>query len=437
MIKKNISLMREFSRRSFVRNVATVATGTAAAQVIVMVFAPLITRLYGPEAFGLQGVFASIVGLLTVVASLSYPTAIVLPRDDVDAIGLAKLSILVAGGICILTTIILALFGAEVLSLFNADDLNRFIYLIPVAMFISVLAAVLGQWLIRKKAFGVSARYGVITPFLVSVSKTGLGFTSPSGVGLILTNVVGALFGTLLTYIGWRRNSKNKKEKCKAQYPKDTKSSLFTLACRHYDFPLLRTPQNLINGFSQSLPLLLLAFYFGPGAAGQYSIAIAMLGIPATLIGGSVMAVFYPRINEAIHNHEDARSLIVRATLGMVVTGALPFLLIIIAGPWLFQFIFGADWRTAGQYSQWLSIWLFFQYLNRPAVSAIPALKMQGSLLIYEIFSTGMKVVALWLGFVIFESDMAAIALFSIFGTVAYIWLIAWVIQRSGQLTYD
>lgn len=402
-----------------------------------MAFAPLITRLYGPEAFGLQGIFASIVGLVTVVASLSYPTAIVLPRDDDDAIGLAKLSILIAAGICILTTIVLALFGAEILRLLNADALNRFIYLIPVAMFFSVLANVLGQWLIRKKAFGMSARYVVITTFLVSASKTGLGFVSPSGIGLILINTFGALFGTLLTYNGWKRHSKNKKGMLKSKTPEEAKSSLLVLARRYHDFPLLRTPQNLINAFSQSLPLLLLAIYFGPGAAGQYSIAIAMLGIPASLIGGSVMAVFYPRINEAIHDRENAQSLIIRATIGMAVTGALPFLGVMILGPWLFEVVFGKDWRTAGEYSQWLSFWLFLQYVNKPAVSAIPALKMQGGLLIYEIFSTGTKVLALWLGFVFFESAIAAIALFSAFGAIAYAWLIAWVVKRSGKHNYD
>ncbi|MGO4917646.1 lipopolysaccharide biosynthesis protein [Pseudogemmobacter sp. W21_MBD1_M6] len=435
MIGKRITQLREFSHRPFVRNVATVATGTAAAQAIGIAFAPLITRLYGPEAFGVQGVFASVVGLLSVVAALSYPTAIVLPRDDGDAIGLAKLSILIAGGTCCLTTIMLALFGAEILSLLGADTIVRFMYLIPVAMFTSVLSGALGQWLIRKKAFGVSARYVVIKTFFVSGTKTVIGFENPSGLGLILTNTFGNLLGTLLTYIGWRRHLK-KKGILKATPPAETTTSLLTLARRNYDFPLLRTPQNLINALSQSLPMLLLAFYFGPSAAGQYSIAIAMLGIPSSLIGGSVMAVFYPRINEAIHNRENARSLIIRATVGMAITGALPFLGIIIFGPWLFEVIFGVDWRTAGEYSQWLSIWLFLQYVNKPAVSAIPALKMQGGLLIFEIFSTGSKFLALWVGFVTFESDTAAIAIFSMLGSISYIWLISWVIKKSGKTNY-
>lgn len=419
------------------RNVATVATGTAAAQVIAMAFAPMITRLYGPEAFGLQGIFVSVAGLLTTVAALGYPTAIVLPRSDSDAVGLAKLSILIAGVICILTTIALALFGTQILSILNADAIEQFIYLIPAAMFFSVLAGVLGQWLIRKKAFGVSARYVVITTFITSGTKTGLGFVYPSGIALILTNTIGALLGTLLTYIGWRRHLRNKIRSNRVSSPAETSASILNLARRYYDFPLLRTPQNVINAFSQSLPMLILAAYSGPGAVGQYSIAIAMLGIPASLIGGSVMAVFYPRINEAIHNRENARSLIIKATLGMAVTGAPPFLAVIILGPWLFEFAFGTGWRTAGEYSQWLSMWLFLQYVNKPAVSAIPALKMQGGLLVYEIFSTGSKVFVLWLGFVLFGSDLVAIALFSVFGIIAYTWLIAWVIKRSGQINYD
>lgn len=431
-----MNFIQKLSRRQFIRDVATVATGTAAAQAVGMAFAPLVTRLYGPEAFGIQGIFASIVTLLSVAAALGYPVAIVLPREDGDAIGLAKLSILIATLTCLITTLALSLFGDDILILLNADSIIGFMYLIPVAMFISVVSSTLGQWLIRKKAFGVSARYVVITTFLISAVKTVVGLERPSGLALILINTFGAFIGALLTFVGWRRHAAKQRVILNNVASAKSQSHLWSLARAHYDFPLLRTPQNLINALSQKLPIFLLAFYFGSGAAGQYSIAITMLGIPASLIGGSVMAVFYPRINEAIHNRENARSLIVRATLGMASTGLLPMLAVIILGPWLFEIVFGTEWRTAGEYSQWLSIWIFLQYINKPAVSAIPALKMQGGLLFYEIFSTSTKVIALWLGFVIFESGVAAIALFSIFGSLAYIWLIMWVIIRSGKIHY-
>ena len=414
----------------------TVATGTAAAQAIGMAFAPLITRLYGPEMFGLQSIFVSLVGILTVMASMSYPIAIVLPKDDADALGLVKLSLLIATIFCSIYLLVISYIGVDLLAVLKVSAIGDFVYLVPPAVFVSVLLGVLNQWLIRKKAYGISARYTVLTTFLISSTKCGLGFLHPSAIGLILTNIVGALFGVCITFFAWHRHQRRQKS-VDAVWPEKSEVSIGVLARKHYDFALFRTPQNLINGLSQSMPILILAAYFGAAAAGYYSIVVTVLGIPTKLIGGSVMAVFYPRINEAKHNGEDMRSLIVRATVGMAVVGAFPFILVISFGPWLFEFVFGAEWKTAGEYAQWLSAWLFLQYINKPAVSAIPVLKMQGSFLGYEIISIAVKVLALWLGLVIFKSDIVAIAMFSISGTIAYIFLIVWVIRRSGKVSVD
>lgn len=395
-----------------------------------MAFAPLITRLYGPEAFGLQSVFMSVVGLAATVAALSYPTAIVLPKSEPDAKSIALLSVYIGIAMSLLMAGILLVAGDWFLALFNAQEIAGFMFLIPIAMIFSVLGGVLGQWLIRMKAFGVTARYGVLTTLMMVSAKAIAGFLHPTAMVLIVINTFGNIAGMGLTYLGWRRNRNNATPMPPVAAVKKT---AWQLAKEHRDFPLLRTPQNLINGFSQGLPVLLLASFFGAAAAGQYGIALTVLGMPAGLIGGAVMSVFYPRITEAIHHGEDARSLIVRATLGMAASGALPFIVVVFAGPYLFALVFGAEWRTAGVYAQLLAPWLFLQYINKPAVSAIPALGLQGGLLIYELFSTGTKLIALWLGFSILKSDTAAIAIFSFTGVIAYIWLIVWVVRRSAS----
>ena len=244
-----------------------------------------------------------------------------------------------------------------------------------------------------------------------------------------MANLAGTVLGTALTYLGWRRSPHTQRLSNESD---EQPATLRQLARRHNDFPLLRTPQNLINAFSQSLPILLLSTYFGASSAGQYTIAISVLGIPSTLIGGSVMSVFYPRINAALHSGENARALIIKTTIGMAATGAIPLLIVMFAGPFLFQLVFGEAWRSAGVYAQWLSIWIFLQYINKPAVSAIPALGIQGGLLVYEIFSTGTKILALWIGFALYQDAVIAVALFSLVGSAAYIWLILWVIHRSS-----
>jgi O-antigen/teichoic acid export membrane protein len=424
--------IQAFSKRPFVRNVITVAGGTALAQAIGMAFAPFITRLYGPEVFGLQGLFMSVAGLLSTLAAMSYPTAIVLSKSDANALGLARLSIYIGFCMALIAAIALDSYSTVLFSLINAESISVYAFLIPVAMFFSVLGEVLSQWLIRKREFALTAKFAVLTAFVVNSVKTGIGVVHPTAVVLIITNIIGTVVGTALAYLGWQRLPLARRRQAMSI---ESTSTLSQLAKRHRDFPLLRTPQKLINAFSQSLPILLLGSYFGANAAGQYIIAISVLGIPAMFIGGSVISVFYPRINEALHCGENASSLIVRATLGMAVSGAMPFLIVMVAGPHIFQFVFGEAWRSAGVYAQWLSIWIFLQFINSPAVAAIPALGMHGGLLVYEVFSTGTKILALWLGFAVFGDPVIAVALFSLCGSAAYIWLIWWVLRRSSRFT--
>src|SRR5690606_33157336 len=81
--------VRRFFRSPLLRNILAVGSGTAAGQIVTFAFAPLITRIYSPETFGLQGVFLSLVSILSPVVALRYPMAIVVADDDAGAQRLA------------------------------------------------------------------------------------------------------------------------------------------------------------------------------------------------------------------------------------------------------------------------------------------------------------------------------------------------------------
>ena len=392
-----------------------------------MAFSPLITRLYGPEAYGIQGVFVSIAGIIGTVAAMTYPIAIVLPKSDADALGLARLSMLLAIVISLLVTLALFLFGPQILSLLNTQEISPFLYLIPASMLISVASAVVGQWLIRKKAFILTAKVSVWQSLLISSAKTALGYVHPTAAVLIVTNALGGLLSPALMLLGLRRGRKNLAGETETK-GSEPHLSLWTLARRHRDFPLLRAPQVLLNAASQSLPILLLSSYFGASAVGFYSIAIAVLAAPAGLIGDSVMQVFYPRFNDAMHKGEDPSALMLKATIGMGLLGLLPFSVVVAFGPFLFDTVFGSAWRTAGDYARWLAIWSFFAFVNRPAVAAIPVIRIQAIFLIYEIMSVLLRVSALYIGFTILRSDIRAVQAFSAAGAALNISLILYVI---------
>ncbi|VVN27875.1 hypothetical protein PS639_04632 [Pseudomonas fluorescens] len=397
-----------------------------------MAFAPFLTRLYGPEAFGVQGVFITLSSILATVAALCYPTAIVLPKSDDDARGLAKLSVYLAFAISIITTLLLWLFGQQLLILINSEVIFDFIYLIPIFMLFSVFSAVLGQWLIRKNAFKVSAVTSVWQSFLINSIKAGFGFVAPSAAVLVITSTAGNLLQAYLLFSGLARKGNDIYKKSNT-----TKiPALLVLAKQYGDFALLRSPQVFLNAVSHSLPIVLLATYYGPIAVGYYTITNSVLGMPTVLIGASVMQVFYPKANETYQNGESISALIIKTTLSMAAVGAVPFMVVILFGPFLFKYFFGSEWLTAGIYAQWLASWFFLGYVSRPAIAAIPVLRLQKGFFFYEIFSTASKAGAIILGYYFFKSDVVAIALFSIAGCFAYLYLIAWVALSANRKIY-
>lgn len=423
-----ITNLHILTQSKFVRNVAIVATGTAGAQAIAIGFAPIITRLYGPEAFGVLGSFMAILGVATPIAALTYPIAIVLPKSDADAIGLAKLSAGLALIIAAIAALILLIAGDWIARTLSLELISGLMLLIPVAMVFSAYQQILAQWLIRTKQFKITARVTVVQALAINSAKTGVGLVHPVATALIVLATLGLALHVLLLWLGIRGR--------RTVLPKTDKSiDMFRkLAKRHRDFPLYRAPQVTLNALSQSLPVLMLASFFGPAAAGFYTLGKTVLGIPSTLIGKSVADVFYPRITEAVHNNENLSQLLLKATFIMSAVGLVPFTLVIAFGPWLFTFVFGAEWTMAGEYARWLALWSYFGFLNRPSVAAIAALGLQDFFLVYEILSVVLRALTLYIGFWLYESDIIAVALFSISGVILNSALVLYTLNKSKRL---
>ncbi len=428
-----IHKLKQLTKSKFIRNVAIVATGTAGAQVITMAFAPIITRMYGPEAFGLLGTFIAILAIATPIAALTYPIAIVLPKSDQDALGIVKLSVFLAFAMAAILAIIISIFGDSLVASLSLEGIAGFLLFIPVAMIFSAFHQILQQWLIRKKQFKITARAAVIQSISLNVAKVGMGFFQPVASVLIILATVGSALHALLLWLGLRKQPSTLTSKMDNEQP----SNLKDLALKHKDFPLFRAPQVAINALSQSLPVLMLASFFGPAAAGFYTLGKTVMGIPTTLIGKSVGDVFYPRITEAVHNKENLFHLLLKSTLALATVGFIPFATVVVFGPWLFSFVFGAEWFIAGEYARWMALWLYVAFLNRPSVAAIATLSMQDIFLVYEMLSVLLRVIALYIGFVFFSDDIIAIVLFSIAGVLLNFSLVFYTLIKSRKVNFE
>ncbi len=405
------------------RRILMVVSGTAGTHALNMAFAPLITRIFGPEAFGLMGTFTGILAIAIPLAALAYPIAIVLPREDNHAIGLVRLSIILSFVVSALTALFVWQYGDLLAVSIGAQSVADFLFLIPLGMLFSAWKQIAEQWLIRKKEFGLIARTTVVHSLILNIVKSGTGWLWPVGIVLIATVTLGHALHAFFLYVGARRRFNDLHK----QKNKKSDVSLLDLASSHRDFPMYRTPQNVINAASQSFPILILSSYFGPLAAGYYALATLAMAMPSALLGKAVGDVFYPHITEAAHNGQNLSRQILQTAGALLAIGTIPFGTVVLWGPQIFSFVFGAEWIMAGEYARWLALFFLFNFINQPFVAVVPVLGIQRGLLFYELYSTGSKVLGFVAGYYWFASDLWAIGIFSIVGILAYMGMMFWI----------
>ncbi|MCB5175364.1 lipopolysaccharide biosynthesis protein [Microvirga lenta] len=408
---------------AFLRGVAVVVGGTAAAQLITLAFSPLITRLYGPEIFGVQGIFLAAVGLVLPFANLAYGASIVLPATDNEARALFRLSVLISLAVTALSTLVFGIFHRDIAEAIGFTAPSQLLWLAPVTILVIAVAQPFHHWLARKKQFGALSRISVAEATIVGGAKTAVGFVAATA-PVLLTSV--ALAGLLKLALLWTSARDTLVPGKRAD--QDPPVPLRDVAYRYRDFPLFRAPHDWLNGLSHNIPSLMLAALVGPVAAGFYVLSYRVVSLPITVISAAVGTVFLPRIAEASHRSERLRPLLLKGTAALAAVGLLPFGIMIAFAPWLFSLVFGAEWTAAGDYARWLSLWFYIVFIGSPAYQAIPILGLQGHLLAYEIVVLALRTSALAVGAFVYQDGTVAVALFAVVGMLVNISQIGWCI---------
>lgn len=425
------------ARSRFVRDVVIVAGGTGLAQAITVAFSPIITRLYGPEAFGILGVFTAVAAVISQVASLAYAHAIVLPASDDDARALLRLSLLITVGFTALSAAVFGAFHHKIGNALRFGAASSYLLLVPVVVFCSAIAQALQQWLIRKKRFRSISGVEVAQATVIGASKSGVGLIAATAPILLVLNGIGYALRAVLTWLAARRTLVDQRELSRPAHGLVEGASLRTVAHMYRDFPFYRAPQLLLGSVSQSIPPMILAAGFGPSAAGFYALSIRVLHLPVLLVSDAIGKVFLPRIAEAAHCGEKLQPLILKATGGLALTGLLPFGMVIAFGPQLFGLVFGPEWVRAGDYARWLALWLYMWFVSTPCEKAIPILDLQSQRLVLSILGCVLSIGALFSGALGIVSDRAAVALYAIANGLIGFGIVVWATLRSGTRLRD
>ena len=417
-----INIFRSFlSKNTFVHSVAVLVGGTMGAQLVTILAAPLLTRLYIAEDFGLLAVYTSLLALIGVIACLKYEQAIPLPKDDVEASNVAVLSLLLVVLTSLLCCVLVSLLATPIAEVLGVPVLAGYLWLLPVGVLLVGGYSVFSYWSVRTKRFSTIASTRIrqsLATLVIQLAAFKLG-----GLALLLGQVAGQSVGT---------SSLARPALATPVFRQVSWSGVWQAAVRYRRFPIFTTWAGFFNTGGSQLPQLMIAAFFTAAGAGLYVLAHRVLTLPIALIGSALQSVFLSSAPEAYRTHQLGEK--VRRLLDILTQIAVvPAAILALTGPDLFAIIFGEDWRQAGVLAQWMTPWLVLQFSTSPLtiVNAVAEKQHLGLIMQLQLFivRVGMLALGAYYGDIVFT-----IMLFSIGSTISY-FIFLWTILSIAGLS--
>lgn len=417
-------LQRFKPKSAFARGVGVLVGGTAGAQALMVLAAPLLTRLYSPDDFGLLAVYSGLLAICTVIAGLRYELAIPLPKSNAEAANVVVLSLVAVA----LTSTVVALaawvWGSEIAATLEVPRLAEYFWLLPLGVLLIGTYQVFNYWAIRTKEFKAIAQTR-ITQTLGTLAVQLLGYKA-GGFSLLLGQAGGQSIGSYrlarsaFTHPDFKRWSWD---------------GVLSAAKSYRRFPIFSTWGALFNVAGRQLPPLMFAAFFGGSAAGLYALAHRVLAMPMTIIGNAVGNVFFSNAAEA--NREGRLGSLVTSVHEKLSQIAMPAaVVLVVAGPELFSFVFGPVWEEAGIFARWMAPWLYMVFITSPLSTLFSVLHMERQGMLFQAGLFVARVIAICIG-AWMNSMFLSVLLFSLVSTIFWGGFLAWVSYATGGKLRD
>lgn len=329
------------SRSPFGRSVSSLMMLTVVGQGLYIAVAPLLGRLYTPEAFGLYGVFYLFITTSTLFICLNYDMAIPAAVDEADANDLTEATIRMSVIVCAVIGALLT--SAIILNLAGFGSLPWWAGAMAFAvLLLQALIQVIQAWYVRAQTAVIIGRAGVTLNAVRGGVQVGLGLLGGAWWGLGLGEALGRL-GALIHSVGARGAWRPRTSLWSLKLP------LATLR-RYRQFPLVFLSSSVVEAVVFFAQIATLNTLFGPAGMGQYFMMRRTLDLPVAFAYRSLSDIFYGRMAADCREAPErvkpfyVRSFLILAGIGFI--GATPLM---IFGEPIFEFVMGPDWGEAGR----------------------------------------------------------------------------------------
>lgn len=412
---------RLIPQSAYARNVLTLMTGTTLAQAIPIAISPILTRLYSPEEFGRFALYMAVAMIASVLVTGRYELAILLPRNDKDALHITALAMGLSVFISAMLLSVVIFFSQSIAALLGDATLALWLYWAPASTLLLGFYQSLNYWINRKAQYKRMAISRTVQSGSAALVQVGTGYAGGGAIGLMGGQITGQILATgVLARLVWQEE--------KSQIRTVSPLRCLALAKKYTNFPKYLIVAHGFNTASGQMSVLLLSSLFSTAAAGFFAIAQRVMAAPMSLIANALGDVFRQEASQAYIQQGQCKALYQKTFKRLLLISVLPFTTFFFVAPGLFAWVFGEHWRMAGEYAQILTPMAFCQFITSPLSAMFVIANKQQLDLIWQIFLFSLVVGSFVLAS-FFSAAADALMVYSISYCIAYI--------INGLMTYQ
>ncbi len=396
-MRKLIDVILLVKKNNFIKDIAVLTTGTVIAQVIPLLFYPILSRLFTPDDFGVLASVISLTAILGVIATGKYEFAILIaPTKDIAVI-LVFLIIILSFLFLSFSLFILLIFSDSISLLLNDSKLESWIFISPISAFLAVIYSIYNEWCVRNGYFKQLSLNKITNGGSNAVFKTVLGLVKVSAGGLVIGDFLGRLVTAVLCTVKARKADRD-------MFIIPSKKNITAIAKKYSKFPKLILPGQLLNTFNANLTTFIFLTFFSVTELGYYSMALMILILPSLVITNSVKDVFRKKANEIFLKEGNCIAVYNKTLFILAFISFFGFSVFYFIAPTMFSFVLGEQWYMAGKYAQILSPMVAISFVTEVGASMFVIAEKMKEALVWQIGYLVLTVSSLLLGYYYFGS---------------------------------
>jgi teichuronic acid exporter len=352
------NLRQKLKQSRYLRNVAWQMSGNGFAQALGILLMPLLTRLYAPSDFAMLNLFMQVVAGLTILLTWRFEYLVMLPKDDFQAYAILRAIAWFSAAMTIFATLAAGFIGDDLAALLGSSTLAPWLVLAPITAWLICLSIGLQQAVQRRQDFRTTGISEVVGKGgYVASALTGVLWLPQIG-GLMASSAISAGAKAFWLLRKLRIN--------RASY-----SNIAPLHAVGVLKPYVRLAgsmsfSNLLGMITSAVPMIFIAKTYGADTLGQYGLVISTMYLPAGLLGNAIGQVYFQRAAQ-LYAHGEAFDNLWRTTAWQLARIGVPlYIVVAILSPWAYPFVFGDQWKPAGEYAMLMATAVGLSFITSP-----------------------------------------------------------------------